>query len=200
MQLTLGYGDSTDGTPAALHDECVSRFDANLVDVSHGGVYFGSIVHPVRFKQLAGIANKLYAVIPKGADYVLHVESDLIWQAEVLMSLLNGVEALRSIDSISSAHTLLAPMIIDAEGRFYDTWAFRLYGTRFFHQKPYHSALEEGTRYYDMDSVGSCFIMNADLASKVFWPDRDVVVGMCNQVNLMHGRIYLDSKLEVYHP
>src|SRR6478736_7593378 len=92
LGLILGYGDSTDRTADMLHEECLSRFDALLVDVSHGGPDFGSVVHPVRFRQLAGAINRLWQCIPKSADYVMVVESDLIWSAHTLESLLNNVE------------------------------------------------------------------------------------------------------------
>src|SRR5688572_2826374 len=70
LNLILGYGDSHDGTGEMLFEECVYRFSARLVDVSHGGLHYGSVVHPERFKQLAFVGNALWKHIPQDADIV----------------------------------------------------------------------------------------------------------------------------------
>lgn len=197
LQLILGYGDSNDGTGEALFDECANRFAATLKDVSHGGHNYGSIVHPQRFKQLAFVGNTLWGLIPKDADVVALVESDLIWQGDTLLNLRNHL-------NLSNLPVILAPMVYHTDMRFYDTWAFRLYGVHFTNHKPYHPALItpeiSSRRYYEMDSVGSLMFMQGKLARQLHWPERDVVVGLCRIAKGLGAKIILDSFAEVYHP
>lgn len=200
LSLILGYGDSTDGTTKNAICEGGRGFNIDLFDVSHGGPVYGSIVHPIRFRQLAGIVNRLWREIPESADYVGLVESDLIWSGATLESLLDGIEALRSVYTYGSAPTLLAPMVIAPTGLFYDVWAFRKEGTRFQAEKPYHPQLIQGHRWQKMDSVGSCFMMDGETARSLTWPEEDVVVGFCRKAREVGAKIYLDMDLEVRHP
>jgi hypothetical protein len=199
LSLILGHGDSSDNTAAAIFDECANCFDAHIVDVSHGGSEFGSIVHPVRFRQLAFVANKLWSYLPKDADYVGIVESDLVWSAETLQSLLNGIKATHSRFSVSQVQSIYAPLILDFEGYFYDVWAFRKDGVQ-FDQIPPFAVLDNGVRYHEVDSVGSCFFLDAGLAYQLTWPPEDVVVGFCRKARELGARIFVDTELQVRHP
>lgn len=188
LQLTLGYGDSKDGTGEILFEECSHRFDTNLIDVSHGGIHYGSIVHPDRFKQLAFIGNKLWEAIPENANVVGLVESDLIWSPYVMTSLAVTV----------GPRQIYAPMVYHEDGRFYDTWAFRKGGISFNNHRPFHPALG-GNNCLTMDSVGSVLFMKRDLAEKLHFPKEDVVVGLCNQARELGSEIWLWTSLAVYH-
>lgn len=200
LHLVLGYGDSGDGTGAALYDETVNRFDTLLLDVSHGGRVYESIVSKRRFKQLAKIANTLWGALPKDNDKVLYVESDLIWRGDTLLSLLDAQGRLQDVSMYMNATTLLAPMIMASNGLFYDVWAFRMSGHHFTAEIPYAPAHWISARYWEVDSVGSCFVLDYALAKQLTWPEEDVVVGLCRQVRELGANILVDSKLEVYHP
>jgi hypothetical protein len=190
LHLVLGYGDSEDGTGEILYEEVSHRFSASLLDVSHGGLHYGSVVNKQRFKQLAFVGNKLWSAIPLDSHVVGLVESDLIWQPQCLSNL---IEATRSVD-------MIAPMVMHLDGRFYDTWAFRMDGMRFTNEPVFHPQLLTGASLYEMDSVGSVFLMKTSIARQVSWPEEDVVVGLCKQVRDLGYDIYLDKTLEVYHP
>src|SRR5688572_24562134 len=128
--ILAGYGDCQDHTQAMLHENAMCRlYNTRLVDVSHGGPNFGSIVHPERFKNLAYVGNTLWQQIPEEADYVALVESDLIWRANVFVELL--------VNLSREDTDMVAPMVYDAKGNFYDTWAFRQNGAHFTARAPY---------------------------------------------------------------
>ena len=198
LSLVLGYGDSVDGTGEALYDECIFRFCSLLVDVSHGGQNFGSIVHPQRFEQLAFVANKLWDSLPKqNVDMVGAVESDLIWQPSELLKMIENV---RHHDNL-----IIAPMVYHRDYRFYDKWAFRLNGKQFSNEPPYHPDLVyplevSSCRFYKMDSVGSVLFMKSSLAYRLCFPKEDVVVGFCNRARELGVTILLDTWSEVFHP
>jgi hypothetical protein len=190
LQLVLGYGDSTDATPAILFDECANRFDCLLLDVSHGGPVFGSVEHPQRFKQLAFVGNKLWAHIPDAADVVALVESDLIWQTNTMLALIDH----------TATYPVIAPLIMDFMpwGRFRDVYAFRRGGDRFTSYPPYHADLNG--EVLQVDSAGSVLVMRGELARGLCWPQEDVVVGVCRQIYERGGAVYVDPALKVIHP
>ncbi len=189
LSLVLAYGDSNDCTGEILLEECSWRFYANLIEVNHGGPVFGSVVDRTRFVQLAKVANALRCNIPEDTDVVGFVESDLIWEPETLLNLIEGL----------GEHQIIAPMVYDQEWGFYDTWAYRCNGERFQKDAPYHSELKK-RNLIEMDSVGSVLFMHADLARTIEFPERNVVVGFCRQARNKGAHIYLDSTLEVRHP
>lgn len=188
LHLLLGYGDSTDGTGAALFDECSNRFDAHLVDVSHGGKTYGSIEHPERFRQLATIGNRLLGAVPPTADVVGIVESDLIWDAPTLMGLIDHLARVPAV----------APMVMDGPDSFYDVFAFRKNGLRFVKQPPYHEWLSD--RMMQLDSAGSVLFVRAELARKARLQDDNAIVGFCQDIYRHGGSIWLDPTLSVAHP
>lgn len=190
LHLVLGYGDSRDGTSELLYEECSHNLHSILFDVSHGGRDYGSVVDSKRFKNLAYVGNRLWSVLPSDADVVGLVESDLIWEASVVMELLNIME---------DRH-MVAPMIYQANGLFYDTWAYRMNGVNFSNHRPHHPEFKASKRFYNMDSVGSFFLLDGELAPKVYWPEEDVTVGLSRMVRDNNGVITLDSHLKVYHP
>lgn len=191
LSLVLGYGDSPSGFGGLLHEACSYRFDCQLIDVSHGGKLYGSVVDEQRFKQLAYIANKLWSAIPKDSDYAGLVESDLIWEAEVFKKLVQDIDYL-------SEECIVAPMVMKGE-TFYDTWAFRANGEQFAPAHLYHPSWTS-SGFVDMDSVGSCLLMHYRLAKKLKFPEKDVVVGFCNSARQKGARVYLDPVLKVEHP
>ena len=193
LRLVLGYGDSTDGSDEALFESSLNGFDCTLIDVSHGGKYYGSVVDAERFRQLSFIGNRLWRQHRLDSDIVGLVESDLIWSAHSVMSLLNAVEVGRS-------PVIVAPMVLHQSGVFYDTWAFRRGLRNFQERKPYHPALLDDARYLQMDSVGSVFFTQYAFAKDFTFPERDVVVGFCKQAEARGAAIYLDKQTKVYHP
>lgn len=189
LHLILGYGDSTDGTGEELFEACQYRFPALLMEVSHGGPHFGSIEDAQRFRQLAQTWNKLLPNIPKEADAVVLLESDLVWEAATLMALIDHL----------ATYPAIAPMILDADppDRFRDVYAFRRNGVRFTNEAPYHADLNG--KVLQVDSAGSVLALRGPLARAVSVPEADVVVGLCRQLYEQGGAVYVDPALKVFH-
>lgn len=197
LTLVLAEGDSSDGTEWLL-DRLVTGFAPSLrivpVKHEHGGPRYGSIEHPQRFKQLAGLGNALLRHIPRDADAVMLVESDLVWAAKTLVALL---------DRLQSVHAV-APMVMDRypADRFYDVFAFRRKGERFANDVPYHpdlATMQPGD-LLELESAGSVLAMRGHLARRVYYPTEDVIVGLCRQLRSLGGSIWLDPGLVVRHP
>jgi GT2 family glycosyltransferase len=201
LNLVIGYGDSTDGTEEWIFEHCAYSIGAYLIDCTHGGRRFGSIVNDERFKQLAYVANKMWANIPPDSDVAMLVDGDLIWKPETLLALIDHTHT----------YPCVAPMVLHekpfnrrGDRYFYDSYAFVCQGTNFINGLPYHHALPStgsGTGgMLQMDSVGACVAIRGELARRVRFPEYDVFVGWCRQVRELGGAIFLDSRLSVFHP
>lgn len=184
-----GEGDSTDDTRFRLLRELTSGRRAGLVvDVAHGGPHIGSVVDAGRFRQLAYVANRMWAHLPLNTDVLVQVESDLIWAAETLLTLIDCVQP----------GAVFAPMVMDGPDSFYDIYVFRKDGAAFTKKRPFHPALN-GSRV-QVDSAGSCLAIPGAIAQAITCPAADVLIGTCRQIYAMGGAIWLDPTLVVYHP
>jgi hypothetical protein len=197
LALLLGYGDSTDGTEQMLFEEASFAIGALLVEVSHGGQHFGSIENAQRFKQLAYVGNTLLSHVDATADVVGIVESDLIWDAETMVRLLDHLDYVPAI----------APMVMDGEHSFYDVYAFRMDGQRFTKEPPF---LPRRTRpdlvhpvqnnLIRLDSAGSVLFVRAEYARKARLSDGQAIVGYCADIYSYGGSIWLDPTASCAHP
>lgn len=193
----LGEGDSTDDTRSKLRDALdASGLGGIIVDCTHGGRDYGSVVEAERFKNLAYVGNTIFASIPDDANAIVWVESDLIWEASTLVALIDQLKE----------YPVVAPMIMHQTNPgmykgdgpfFYDVYAFRRHGARFTNEPPYHADLNSDM--LQMDSVGSCWAMNATLAKHVSFPAEDVVVGFCREIYQQGGAVWCDPSLIVFH-
>lgn len=193
LTLVLGYGDSTDDTDELLFDAAAGSTGAILVDCTHGGAAIGSVVSAERFKQLAHCGNQVLAAIPKTADVVLWVESDLLWLPETMLTL---------VDHLDKYPAVCPLVLLDragwAKNSFYDTWAARIGGVHFEHRYPYHKGFDP-KKPFKVDSMGSCIAMRADIAREVNFPDEDVFVGLCAQIYANGDSLWLDPAVSVTH-
>lgn len=201
LSLIIGYGDSTDDTHEMLFEASSWSVGARLVDCSHGGPAYGSIVDADRFRQLAHVANQMWRCIPQDADVAMLLDGDLIWQPETLARLIDHVEEMPAVAPRVMHAT--NPGLYGGPGPFwYDTFSFRRNGVRFDNTPPYHRDLSGAVPgdLVQLDSAGGCLAVRGDLARQVCFPEEDVVVGMCRQIRAHGGSIWLDPGLEVKHP
>lgn len=191
LSLVWGEGDSTDDTLYPLKlCRSTAHFKCIIVDCTHNGPTFESIEHPQRFRQLAYVGNKILAAIPDDADVVLWVESDLVWKPETLIALIDRLQTVPCV----------APMIMEkSSGGFYDVWAGRIHGQRFTKSYPYFIGYKPN-ELVQVDSMGSCMAIRADLARQLTWPEEDVFVGLCRNVYALGHSVFLDTGLTVWHP
>src|SRR5690606_24722144 len=115
------------------------------------------------------------------------VESDLIWDAETMLALLDHVAHVPAI----------APMIMDGPHSFYDIYAYRKNGVHFTKKPPYCEWL--GHDLMQLDSAGSVLFMRGDLARLVRFTDEEVIVGLCKDIYAHGGSVWLDPDLVVKH-
>lgn len=196
LSFIWAEGDSTDSTQKMLH-AARRRFKSTIVDATHGGPAYGSIVNVQRFAQLAYVANKVWELLPAEADVVIWAESDLWFDAQTMLALINRLED----------YPAVAPMVMHKSGYaaygdpgvryFYDRWAFRCNGQQFTNHPPYHPAING--EMLKMDSVGSCLAMRGDVARGVYVPIEDVLVGTCRLIYENGGSVWLDPTLSVEH-
>jgi hypothetical protein len=202
LYCVWGEGDSRDNTRAMLEDALSER--DTLLDVSHGGPKYGSVVHPERFRQLANIWNDIFDAIydpgpnfeniKRSPDAVIFLESDLIWEPATLIAL---------IDHLAD-YPAIAPMVYlrrqgYGQNAFYDRWAARMNGQQFALYPPYCAGWPYAEPFR-VDSMGTCLAMRGEYASQTVWSEENLIVGICMQIEMLAGSIWIDPNLEVYHP
>lgn len=193
LYILIGEGDSVDATRRMLVQAFTETgLPGKLVDTTHGGPAYGSIINRHRFAQLAGVYNTLWPHIPATADAVVFVEGDLMWDAATLLAL---------VDRLGPGVHAASPMIFarDTEPRrFYDIWGFAAGGVNFTNEPPYHACVNG--KAVPLDSAGSCVVMTAAAARAVCFPPADMVVGM-TKLLAGHGHpVWLQPDLVVEHP
>lgn len=196
LSFVWGEGDSTDDTKATLLATCY-RFRAVVVDCTHGGPKFGSVINAQRFRQLAHVGKRIFAAIPADADVVAWVESDLVWEPTTLLALIERV--------VSGGYAVMAPMVfLRRDGwpvdppAFYDVFAYRADGRHFAHQPPYHAAYV-ADQPFPVDSVGSCVVMRGEIARELIFDEQTVFPDLCGQIRASGNAIYVDPTVACYH-
>jgi len=198
--LLIGEGDSDDHTPAMLLSGMQKLgLAGKILDVSHGGPSFGSIINTQRFAQLAAVYNTLWTHIPDDAGAVVFVEGDLIWQPAVMAEMVDRLDRFPAV----------AAMVFHAPGCtlygrdpnvrwFYDRWGFAAQGEHFTNAPPYHPSVNG--KPVALDSAGSCVVMREGVARRVHFPAENMVQGMTQMLAANGTPVWLQPDLIVEHP
>lgn len=195
LRFVWAEGDSEDDTFQRL---CVglngSAKNSKLIQINHGGPVFGSIDNDQRWRNISKVCNQLLDLIDWNDDFVIYVESDLLWTPETLLELLEDVKH-KPIDAV-------APMCYHLPtSLFYDIWGHRKDGVRFEPHSPYHAALQPGTTLTPIDSAGSCIVMRGVVAQTArFDPPELGIVGFGNTIRKLGFHLWLDATQRVFHP
>lgn len=192
LRFVWGEGDSTDATLKTLQS-ATYRFRASIVDCTHGGADYPSIVLEERWKQLAHVGRCIFAAIPTDADAVVYVESDLAWEAQTLVTL---------IDRLTD-YPAISPMImLERKGwpsdSFYDTFVFRRAGRHFEHRPPYHWCYQPDVPFR-VDSAGSCMAMRGEIARGLQFDEQTIFLDLCRQIYANGGSVWVDPECSVTH-
>lgn len=194
LRCLWAEGDSSDVTRDWL-DKVATFHNAIVVSADHGGTVYGSVVDERRFRQLTQIWNKLLDRLrddfPCQDDVVLLVESDLIWQAASLVTL---VEQTRDYPVVCGMVWLGGPGVC-----FYDVWAYRKGGRQFINQPPFHSDLSKN-EMVQLDSAGSCLAVRGDIARVCRPTEQEALIGFCRQVYERGGSVWLNPNVDILHP
>jgi len=160
------------------------------ISIVHTGIkHYGSVVHPERFKCLALSYNAALDAAAKDgwADYVLYLDSDLLYASALLARLL------------AHQKEIIAPLIM-AGPSFYDIWGFRkLDGDNF----PSHPGwLKEKTEPFEILTAGAVVLFPAGpLYDGARLTEADAVQGLCHSLRMAFGlTIWCDPGTIVYHP
>ena len=195
LHLVIGDGDSVDRTSALLLRYATGP-EYTIVDCSHGGPKFGSIVNDERFRQMAYVGNCMLDNVPTDADAVVILDGDLIWDADTILALVGRLAEVPAC----------APLVLCAGNPagyagdgpfFYDIWAFRRNGQKFSPLPPYHPDL--GAGLLQLESAGGCLAIRGDLAREVRFGDADAIVGLCRDIYRRDGSVWVDPGLAVRH-
>ena len=191
LMVIMAEGDSNDRTREAIDTFLVEGSVKGMrVDVTHGGPWFGSTEHAERFAALQGVGNGILEATMTDVDVLVYVESDLIWEAYEVLSLMERLSA--SVD-------VVAPLIF-AGSAFYDIFAYRdLDGVRFGPFAPFHPTLDTQT-FMEVSSAGSCLVMKGEVARKCRVDATSGLVGFCADARQQGFRIWVDSDRTVRHP
>jgi hypothetical protein len=196
VQLVLVEGDSTDSTWDDLSAQ-IERIRplgirSRLVKREHGGPVFGSIDNEQRWRNISYACNGVFENLPKVFDAMIYVESDLLWQPQTVLAL---VEHLKTVPAVS-------PMSFHRDGFFYDIWGYRRNGICFTPSPPYHPDLAGAPdNLLPIDSAGSCIAMRAEVArqARFAYPEQGIL-GFCRSIYDHGYSLHLDPNQRVIHP
>lgn len=194
--MVWGEGDSADNTLERLIVAAQGiPWPVHRVDCTHGGGHYGSVDLPERFRQLAYVGRQIFATVPPGADVVIYVESDLIWQPLTIIKLIEHL-TLPPPPGVGPMAAVAPAVLLDRRGwpptSWYDTLAFVADGQHFTHRRPWHPATVGQTRI-QLDTAGSCLAMRADWARLAgAQMGERVLMGMCEQFRDWGGSVWLD--------
>lgn len=177
---------STDDTYKRL---CDFDADKTLMQAKDDCPYYGSVDSRARWQHLAWVANHVLGDVNDGDDQFIYVESDLAWEPETMLRLLDH---LVTVDAVS-------PLNVQRCGRYYDIWGSRgLDGRRFTFETPYHPSLRtEGL--VEVQSMAGCTAMTGDVARLTRFSPDDCYVGWNRAMRLSGYRVWCDPSLQVVH-
>jgi len=183
-------GDSRDDTRAQLMSRALkSILSLCLHTRNHGCREWGSVESPERMEKLSYVLNGVLEGVHQEDEVLIYVESDLVWSPETFI---------RLIEQLKPGVDVIAPLIFAGE-HFYDVWGFRKNGARFGPFYPYHHELLED-QLTVVDSVGSSFVMRAEVARGCRSIDGEALVGLCRDVWAKHYSVYCDARERINHP
>ncbi len=195
LSLISVWGDCDDDTPEKLGRVLPAlRLDWTLIDRTHGLGVFGSTEHPARLRGFGYAVNGVLQATPVVADVVVYVESDLIWEADMIYRLVDQVGVMEG-----EPVDIVAPLCYAAGDTLYDTWGTRTTdGRRFSPHYPYWDELSfDGLN--EVGSVGSCVVMCGNAARRCRCDD-EALVGFSRAARGLGYLIYVDPRERIQHP
>lgn len=193
VRVIAAEGDSVDGTAMDLVAQARHLgVPLELIVCAHGGPWFGSTETPERMAALTKVGNAILCGVRPDDDVLVYVESDLLWDAHTIGSLVDIAHERRH------GADVVAPLVFAGE-LFYDIYAFRKGGRRFSPFPPYHPDLRPNG-LTSVDSAGSCLVMRAEIAREVQMPDGGVLVGWCDAARQRGHCVAVHTGFSVRHP
>lgn len=195
-------GGSTDNTREKLEE--ISQTHCSIpVTILHEEPLFdsvASIVDSHRLASLSNSGNRVLRNISKEADCVFWVESDLIFNTDVIERLLEGA-AHENVGVVSPIIMLQGGRWETAPG-FYDTFCFEsLSGSKWQQRSPWSHDYNNGQRYIENGSIGSMALIDANLILEhgVSF-GQNCFLDLCAMVRKLQRKVYVDKETIIYHP
>lgn len=194
VRVIAAEGDSKDFTRLELLSGAAKLgLSFEVVNASHGGPRYSSTESTDRLTALSKVGNTIFDAVKDSDDVLVYVESDLIWDAHTIGSLIDAAYEARG------GFTIFAPLVF-AGSHFYDVWAYRgLDGERFSPFAPYHRSLQR-TGFTEVSSAGSCLVMRAKIARTVRITDDNALVGWCLNARKEGCQIAVWPEFRIEHP
>ena len=148
-----------------------------------------------RLGHMARLGNLVLNVGKEDSDYLLWIESDLIIKDRNLISgLCEGF-------NINHNAGIIAPMAM-LDRILYDIWAFRdLDGYNWQWKHPFCRDYLKYDRYVPMLSVGTTTLIKSYLIDMgVGFGEREHFLELCKRVRSLEHNIFVDKKLQIFHP
>jgi glycosyltransferase involved in cell wall biosynthesis len=201
-EVVVVENDSTDRTRQLLNlwRETSSKVTVHILGESTGEKLYSSCVNLERFRILANAVNigLDYIASHLTAEYIMFIESDIIWAPNLAIKLKSLVDRLDG---------LVAPMIWTERDRiFYDIWAFRyMLDGKEGHFSPHHEnwfAKNWTEEYKPILSAGTCLMFKRNvLEAGARLTHEEAIVGLCRTAkSLADKQTYVAYKIHIYHP
>lgn len=195
LRFAFLEGDSTDGTCERLSAWCAARPEnAVLIKKDVCRPRYGHVRDMERTKMLAELRNTI-TTIDMGEDYVFWIESDMIFNPDVLQLLLKGLD--------NASADIIAPIIHDSPDipRFFDIWSYRQNGQEFRKDYPYCEGFKNNEPF-SVDSVGAVTLAKAAIyrsGARYDTGDSDVAAFCNNAKKYGFGRIFVEPRCIIWH-
>lgn len=190
LHLLLVEGDSADDTWAQMNQAVETcHLHATMWQHHHRQPLRRGTGHPERLANLSRIWNRMLDGVPEYSDVVVIVESDLVWETDMMLQLIQ-----RALQD-GNIH---CPMVWLGD-LFYDIYLYRRNGVQFTNDPPYHPDLIMG-RQLELDSAGSCLVMPGEIARTHRTTETHELMGLCNSARANGCKVILDSDLSVRQP
>lgn len=197
LQLYLCEGDSEDETLVELRAWAIIDSRIRIIKHDTGIPHFSHSPRRERMKAVSENGNKGWDAIREDAwgDFALMIESDLLYNPDLLRSL---------IERRPDVADIFSPMIwieVGGDLRFYDIWAYRIKGKKFQSTSPEWYFAHSGSGPLEVDSVGSAVLFKMNLiAEGLRLGETDCVLGMCNEARQRGYKIFVDPTINILHP
>jgi hypothetical protein len=187
-------GDSQDDTYKellAIVNEVTPMRHVDLYSVPTGIVGNDPVT---RRRRLGMSANKWLDGMRDGDDYLLVHESDIVSPVDIVEKFLMHA----AVGRCPIAGWPILP-VGDGKAVFYDIWAYRKDGQMFTNAPPFHPCYNPDEPF-EVDSVGTCWMFEAEDVRQGARFGDDAILTMCRDLKARGRRFWVDPKLVVIQP
>jgi len=194
MRWVWVVGDSSDDTYEQLVEVRNQVYGYRRIDIYNMDTGIVGEDPITRRRRLGQTANKWLEAVQDEDDYLLMHESDIISPVDVVEQFVNHA-------AVGRCPIAAWPILPVGENKavFYDIWAYRKDGVMFTNNPPFH-ACYKADEAFEIDSVGTCWMFEADDARQGARFGDEAVLTLCRTLKTMGRTFWVDPKLIVVQP